>query len=337
MAVPLLTVVALGSAAVASGLIAAPLLFNAPTTSTNAFSSAGSPLAVSLSPSASNTAGSSGSMGAIGVNLDGQFVPAGGGTFSGGASSAGGWMAGSVAGEYTYQAHSTGSVAAPVVAVISDGGFTYRATTASDTDYLTKASVVARLFTDGSLSMTDARQVPVVTFQGKTTTADVAVTTAYASDGTKVANSTVSTIGSTLGNGDPANGGAGLAITGAGFGAQGTSSGSGNSSGGVVKIDESGTPGTVSSDIHKSKSEDFLAVGQGNQSTMAGNSDKGFFTGWSAFFSAPPVVECSPYTLPRDMGSIDPCSVVNGVRAIMAYLWALAGLFLVVRMVRQVR
>jgi hypothetical protein len=61
------------------------------------------------------------------------------------------------------------------------------------------------------------------------------------------------------------------------------------------------------------------------------------------FLGTPPLTTCTPYQFPSvRVGSVDqaipevnPCGVVDGVRGFMAYLWALAGAWLCISMVRQ--
>lgn len=52
------------------------------------------------------------------------------------------------------------------------------------------------------------------------------------------------------------------------------------------------------------------------------------------FINAPPLAACRPFQFPYDMGSVDACSVVEPVRAVMAYLWALAGAWLCLGWIR---
>lgn len=99
------------------------------------------------------------------------------------------------------------------------------------------------------------------------------------------------------------------------------------------KIDETGTPDAAPTanqekiDEYKSKMDE-----QRDQIKEAGS---GIFDSFNIFFSAPPFAACTPYTLPRDMGVVDPCPVVDGVRAVMAYIWALGALFLCVGWIRE--
>lgn len=99
------------------------------------------------------------------------------------------------------------------------------------------------------------------------------------------------------------------------------------------KIDETGTPESAPTanqekiDEYKSKMDE-----QREQIKEAGS---GIFDSFNIFFSAPPFAACTPYILPRDMGTVDPCPVVDGVRAVMAYIWALGALFLCVGWIRE--
>lgn len=106
-------------------------------------------------------------------------------------------------------------------------------------------------------------------------------------------------------------------------------------------IDESGTPAPVVDGVYNSKLDKFKSDADAARGTMAGAADKPFFSGWSVLFSAPPVAACSAIVLPsflggETMGSIDPCPVVDGVRYVMGLLWAMAGLFFSLRMIKGV-
>ena len=97
------------------------------------------------------------------------------------------------------------------------------------------------------------------------------------------------------------------------------------------KLDESGTPGTFSPN---SGVKDYKDKMDQQREQIKGAGD-GVFGGLNVFFSAPPVVGCSPFALPNEMGAIDPCGVVDGVRAVMAYLWAIAALWLCLGWIRE--
>lgn len=97
-------------------------------------------------------------------------------------------------------------------------------------------------------------------------------------------------------------------------------------------IDETGTPTKFDGD--GKALDDWKATMDSNRATIKESGD-GVFSGMTIFFSAPPVAGCSAFELPRDMGSIDPCNVVDGVRGVMGYIWALGGLFLCLGWIRE--
>lgn len=101
-------------------------------------------------------------------------------------------------------------------------------------------------------------------------------------------------------------------------------------------IDETGTPEPVTDEKYKPRLDDYQTKQKDLKDTVSGVADKSFFTGWGAVFVTPPLAACVPYTLPRDMGTLDPCPVVDGMRSVMAYIWAITGLWLSMRMIRQV-
>lgn len=107
----------------------------------------------------------------------------------------------------------------------------------------------------------------------------------------------------------------------------------------ACKIDESGTPQAESATKYDSKLEPYVAKRTEDLAKIGGTTDKPFFQGWNVFFSAPAVVECAPITLPdfggQSMGAINPCGTVNGVRYVMGYIWALAGLWLCMGMIKR--
>jgi len=101
-------------------------------------------------------------------------------------------------------------------------------------------------------------------------------------------------------------------------------------------MDETGTPTAVAEDVYKPKLDDYKTKQGELKDKVSGNSDKSMLSGWSSVFFTPPLAACTGYVLPRDMGTIDPCPVVDGVRTIMGYLWALTALYLAVGMVKKV-
>jgi hypothetical protein len=95
------------------------------------------------------------------------------------------------------------------------------------------------------------------------------------------------------------------------------------------KIDETGTPTYQPVDV----------VGPAKTAELAKletvKAAPNLFPGYATFFAAPAMASCSAFTLPRDMGEINPCPVVDGVRSVMAYIWALTALFLCAGMIKR--
>lgn len=356
----------LGAGAFASGLIAAPGWFggfSSPVSPQSALDQAGIPITVNLATDQPSGGDTSGSTAGVGQNAAGQFVPAGGGTFSGNGAT-GGWSTGGATGEWTYTPPAVPNQPAPTpIIAIRDGGYTMQSISYTDSSGATTAGVVANVYADGSLMVTESRTVPVVTDGGTATTAGVSVSTSYTAQGTLIPGSTVATTGTTFGNGSPVgtssgvvggsgNGtagsgttaivGDGFAMTGAGSGYSGAKGGTGVGQGcgtGVpckVAVEETGTPTAFASDKFKSLADAWKDQGQANLDTIAGRGDKGFFLGWDVMFQAPAISSCTPFVLPRDMGAIDPCGVVDGVRYIVGLMWAVGGLFMSLKMIREV-
>lgn len=96
-------------------------------------------------------------------------------------------------------------------------------------------------------------------------------------------------------------------------------------------IDESGTPKTYTG---KDGLAEWKAAVDSNRAQIKG-SGGGVFDGFAVFFSAPPVASCYPFDLPNDYGSLNPCPVVDGVRGVMGYIWALGALFLCIGWIRE--
>jgi len=97
------------------------------------------------------------------------------------------------------------------------------------------------------------------------------------------------------------------------------------------KIDESGTPSSVADSA--ARSEVATAVEgyrQAIEQDIATIQEPTF-----GFIGAPPIVACSPIEFPFDIGSLDPCGVVEPVRAIMAYVWALVAAWLALGWIRE--
>lgn len=108
----------------------------------------------------------------------------------------------------------------------------------------------------------------------------------------------------------------------------------------AVKVDESGTPTDVAENKYQPKADAVKASQEAGLDHMKTPGDtSGMFSGWNTFFGTPAMVTCTPIALPAykgtSMGSLDPCPVVDGMREVMAYLWAAGGLFLCLGMIRQ--
>ena len=104
----------------------------------------------------------------------------------------------------------------------------------------------------------------------------------------------------------------------------------------ACKIDETGTPEPVLENKFKPLADKNKADADAARETIAGKADKPFFAGWSDLFITPPIAACSAFELPRSMGFIDPCPVADGMRSVMAWIWAAGGLFLCLGMIKKV-
>lgn len=101
------------------------------------------------------------------------------------------------------------------------------------------------------------------------------------------------------------------------------------------KIDETGTPAEAPESIEKA-ADDYKTSMDELRDIVKSSDDKGMFESLRGVFLVPPIAACSPFDLPNDMGSIDPCPVVDGVREVMAYIWALTALWWCLGMIREV-
>lgn len=104
----------------------------------------------------------------------------------------------------------------------------------------------------------------------------------------------------------------------------------------ACKIDETGTPDAVTDEEYRTKLDTIKTDQDLLLNKSGGEADKTMFSSWQSFFVTPPLATCTVYTLPRDMGTIDPCPVVDGVRSFMAFLWAVTALWSGIRMIREV-
>lgn len=102
------------------------------------------------------------------------------------------------------------------------------------------------------------------------------------------------------------------------------------------QIDETGTPNTATLDIGLPK---IKADTDAYNDSVKSPADKGMFDQLKQFFDAPPLVQCQPFAMPSVMSiqipPIDPCPVVDGVRDVMAFVWAFVGMFLGIGFIRE--
>lgn len=99
----------------------------------------------------------------------------------------------------------------------------------------------------------------------------------------------------------------------------------------ACKLDESGTPGSFAPPSGVTEYKQSMDAAR-EQIKGAGDS---IFGGMNVFFNAPPLMACSPFELPNEMGTVDPCQVADGVRSIMAYIWALCAMWLCLGWIRE--
>lgn len=108
----------------------------------------------------------------------------------------------------------------------------------------------------------------------------------------------------------------------------------------ACKIDETATPVAVGVTEYSSKLDTLKTDQETHTAKVGGTADKPFFSGWGSLFITPPLAACATFELPSFngavMGSLDPCPVVDGVRSVMAYIWALAGFWLCLGWIREV-
>lgn len=151
------------------------------------------------------------------------------------------------------------------------------------------------------------------------------------------------------GNGGPGGGPGGAAGTGAGSGAGGgtvtkPSTGKEQANCGApgqpkCGIDETGTPEKLGDDKYNSKLDQYKTDSKNAGDQIKGEGD-GVFSAYSTFFAAPALQACEPVELPTvagvSLGSISKqCDVVEGVRSVMAYIWALVGMWVCLGWVKR--
>lgn len=97
-------------------------------------------------------------------------------------------------------------------------------------------------------------------------------------------------------------------------------------------IDEGGTPDKFDGD--KAALDTWKTDMEANRATIQ-DADGGFFDSYNVFFSAPAFVPCEPIELPNEVLLTRQCDVVDGTRSVMAYIWALAALWICLGWIRE--
>lgn len=103
----------------------------------------------------------------------------------------------------------------------------------------------------------------------------------------------------------------------------------------LVKVDPEDTP-VYSEPVVPHKPADLITEDGTKRNETAASVQAPTF----GFIGAPPIAECTPFDYPQDsmgtqMGSVNPCGVVNTVRQIMGYIWALGAAWLSLGMIRK--
>jgi hypothetical protein len=100
-------------------------------------------------------------------------------------------------------------------------------------------------------------------------------------------------------------------------------------------INESGTPPEVLPENYKTQIDKYKDDVDKLREKAAGSTDKDFFSQWGNVFITPPLAACTGIALPSG-AVINPCGMVDGMRAVMAYLWALSAFWLCLGWIREV-
>lgn len=112
----------------------------------------------------------------------------------------------------------------------------------------------------------------------------------------------------------------------------------------ACKIDETGTPDASSIGTPPTAGNGPFSGAIADQGAKITEVAGSIVTPSFGFFGAPPVAECMPFDFPErpngvggviQLPSINPCGVVDGVRGIMGWIWAIAGGWLVLGMIRR--
>lgn len=96
-----------------------------------------------------------------------------------------------------------------------------------------------------------------------------------------------------------------------------------------VKVEEKGIPEWVqpsNKDLEDVKTADAVKLNEVAQTIPQPD------LGW---FGAPPIAACRKIVFPHGIGEADPCGVVDSVRSVMAYLWAIVAAWMSFGWIRQ--
>lgn len=96
-----------------------------------------------------------------------------------------------------------------------------------------------------------------------------------------------------------------------------------------VKVDEAGTQRSFEPDRSKL---DEIKIAEAAKINEVAKTIPEPDLGW---FDAPPIAACRKIVFPHGIGEADPCGVVDSVRAVMAYLWALVAAWMSFGWIRQ--
>lgn len=97
-------------------------------------------------------------------------------------------------------------------------------------------------------------------------------------------------------------------------------------------IDEGGTPSKFDGD--KAALDKWKTDMDANRTAIK-DADGSFFDSYNVFFAAPPFVPCEPIELPNEVLLTRQCDVVDGTRSVMAYIWALAAIWICLGWIRE--
>ena len=106
-----------------------------------------------------------------------------------------------------------------------------------------------------------------------------------------------------------------------------------------MKVDETGTP-TNGTGEPTTAIDDFKKAA-GDASDKFTQAGAGIIDSWTDLFITPPISSCETIPLPKVLDSLpapadlNPCPVVDNVRAVMAYIWALTAIPFCLGMIKR--